>query len=96
MEALNMSLPATMMSLLHANFSFYCQTKGISYLGVTIPSNLSDLYCKATIIESILEWFPRLFTKASIMVEQDLAPVDLLIFLWFIVETFTVYTLLPC
>lgn len=30
----------------------------------------------------VLEWFPRPFQKASVMVEQDLASVDLLALLW--------------
>lgn len=29
-----------------------------------------------------LEWFPRPFQKASVMIEQDFAPVDLRALLW--------------
>lgn len=36
-----------------------------------------DFYYKATLMARTLEWFPRPFQKASVMVKQDLAPVDL-------------------
>lgn len=41
-----------------------------------------DLYYKATLMAGALEWFPLPFQKASVMVEQDLAPVDLRALLW--------------
>lgn len=43
-EALNISLPASTMSTLQSNYSFHWQTKGITYLGVIILVNLSNLF----------------------------------------------------
>lgn len=171
--------PSTTMSTLKSNFSFQWQTKGVSYLGVIMPSNLSNLfplnyvpllsriqkdleewggssllwfgrinalkmdtlpkllyllqtipilvpksfftslrslvirfmwnrglprvkynllthskiqggvdlpdyetYYKAAHVARILDWFPRPFLKASVTIEQDLAPVDLRALLW--------------
>lgn len=44
MEALNLSLLDTTIFQLCTNFSFQWLHKGISYLGTTLPSNLSNLY----------------------------------------------------
>lgn len=43
-EALNISLPPTTLALVNTNFSFQWGSRGISYLGITILSNLSNLY----------------------------------------------------
>lgn len=43
-EALNISLPPTTLAQVKTNFSFQWSSRGISYLGITIPSNLSNLY----------------------------------------------------
>lgn len=43
-EALNISLPPTILAQVQANFPFHWGFKGFSYLGVTIPSNLLRLY----------------------------------------------------
>lgn len=42
--------------------------------GVGLPDY--ETYYKATYMAGILEWFPHPFLKASVTVEQDLAPVD--------------------
>lgn len=41
-----------------------------------------ELYHKVALLAQILEWFPRPFTKASTMVEQDLSTSDLRALLW--------------
>lgn len=43
-EALNIAPSSPTMASLRSNYSFQWQTKGISYLGVTIPVNLSNLF----------------------------------------------------
>lgn len=43
-EALNISLTPSTLTQLRTNFPFQWGARGISYLGVTIPSNLADLY----------------------------------------------------
>lgn len=43
-EALNISLPTTTLAQVQTNFPFQWGSRGISYLGITIPSNLSNLY----------------------------------------------------
>lgn len=48
--------------------------------GVGLPD--FELYHRATILSRMLEWFPRPFTKASTMVEQDLSTPDLCALLW--------------
>lgn len=43
-EALNISLPRTTLTQVQANFPFQWSPRSISYLGITIPANLSELY----------------------------------------------------
>lgn len=43
-EALNISLPHTTLTRIQANSSFQWSSRSISYLGITISSDLSELY----------------------------------------------------
>lgn len=79
-EALNISLPQSTVSQLTSNFPFQWQTHGISYLGTTIPSDLSDLYSliyspllsrigKLGVPPTPLPWFRRIN-----MLKMDVLP----------------------